>query len=1274
MPYLLFAYANDQERGPDFLRELPRERKAVKAALDLAEQMGLCQRAFIDDASAGDIITAFQQHEGQVTLFHYGGHAGSFDLLLQTDSGSGNQVAGGEGLVSFLGRQRGLQLVVLNGCHTYELATALTKAGVPVVIGTDRAVDDEVATLWASRFHRGLSVGLSIRRAFDDAVDEVRMSPQGNNLRQMGRRRKTKSAAVPWRIHIAPGKEDAVQWSLTQYNPLLGLPEPPNKTQLPEHPFLFFRRYDRAHAPVYFGRAQHIRLLYDRIANDDSPSLILLHGQSGSGKSSLFEAGLVPRLEADYTVRYLVRDPQKGLSNTLLQCLSGLSFEQSSTPSKADAPSEEISTLLAQLEAALQKEPHNRSLLQQLQGLRTLRQSETTPAQPISQENNSSELRQWLQIEQSTGKPLVIILDQLEEVFTRNEKEIAEIEWAAFLKLLTALFSDNSTIPKGKLILGFRKEFYPEVDKAFKQAVLPRSSLFLPTLTRPEIEEIVLGLSSRQELRDRYHLTVDPDLPPLIANDLLQQQESAVAPILQILLTNMWEAARETAPHEPHFSVKLYRDIKSRWWQLESFVAAQTANIARDFPEEVEKGLHLDLLYQFTTPAATAQSRSLEELLHQYQHSPKIEALLNACDQQLLLRKGTQIYSLSHDTLAPILRRMYQQSDRPGQRARRIVAARVEGSGDHTPKPLDRHDLAQVKEGKAFMRTLHSDEEELLKRSATAERRRKLVVGAFSSLLVLAIAATLFLQQRQIQMEETVSELRSEEETLRIQIQSQEAEVEQVENLLTESNSTIQKNQSEIQELEKSSQLLSNLAQRNQARANQAERRFIANQGATEALAFLQDGKKYEALKAVEAAYRADSKSPTVLGTLLELVYDPAPVFQPMSASYTFLPEDLHPLGYKIENAKKIHPEIRTSDGKVMYHHLPNDFVMDVQFVESYPNRAYLKEGMEQEERVVIWEPLQQTSLLEPLKNGIGLEVMPSSGTLMLAEENGKLYQQDGSETGNLTPILAESLIDMAIAPDGQHLVTAQASSLQLYQTAPFAQKNELLQDDRSLAFNRIRISKKGRYLVASQSKGQATIYSLQSNTIREIQSIVLSENSNARVIDALLSPDERYLIGIDNSKQIHFWDWKIKKSIASDTFLQSLNLLSFSPDGRHLLVGGAEGAVYLIPWKGAKTTFSTEYKINGTPDGNVTDIAFSKGEIDLLAIAAGKKVYLYSQSGNLPIWNYDFGNSVKKIRFSIDGKQLWVLTTDGLLKPLLLDPDQLIAKIITQRYIHPEL
>lgn len=55
--------------------------------------------------------------------------------MLETLDG-GHGTSHSDGLVPFLGRQKGLQLVFFNGCSSQEQAMELSEAGVLAVVGT----------------------------------------------------------------------------------------------------------------------------------------------------------------------------------------------------------------------------------------------------------------------------------------------------------------------------------------------------------------------------------------------------------------------------------------------------------------------------------------------------------------------------------------------------------------------------------------------------------------------------------------------------------------------------------------------------------------------------------------------------------------------------------------------------------------------------------------------------------------------------------------------------------------------------------------------------------------------------------------------------------------------------------------------------------------------------------------------------------------------------------------------------------------------------------
>ena len=142
----------------------------------------------------------------------------------------------------------------------------------------------------------------------------------------------------PWEFRV--GNELAKQWSLADAagDPLLGLPRLPER-DLPESPFRHLAWFAAEHAEVFFGRGYQIRELYEGITDKSGSPIHLLYGASGVGKSSLLDAGLVPRLIAGgYEVRYCRRDAEAGLLGTLdARCPRKPTVSRWATPGSEEA-------------------------------------------------------------------------------------------------------------------------------------------------------------------------------------------------------------------------------------------------------------------------------------------------------------------------------------------------------------------------------------------------------------------------------------------------------------------------------------------------------------------------------------------------------------------------------------------------------------------------------------------------------------------------------------------------------------------------------------------------------------------------------------------------------------------------------------------------------------------------------------------------------------------------------------------------------------------------
>ncbi len=738
-PIIFLAFANDRVDYSRYLRNLPIEQRQIREALEPAQAAGLCEVIERANCTLENILDTFQKYQDRIAIFHYGGHADGYQLLLESATGE-HSVAHGGSLVSFLARQKGLRIVFLNGCSTQQQSLELVQNGIPIVIGTSNSINDEVATSLSVRFYRGLAKGLSLERTWNEALDAAKME-KGNDLKAFYRSKKELEVdAFPWNFHVKEGSEIVRQWNLPDevQNPLFGLPELPQKYHLPARPFRFLERYKPQDAELFYGRSAYTRELYNRCTDHNSAPLILFNGQSGSGKSSLLDAGLLPRLEQVAQVVYLRRDASLGLWGTFKTVFKNENVNENSENKMIEHKIIEFENLLS----SSPQEVHI-FLKQAIEKLRA------------KQKASIKEL--WKSAE--SEKPLIIILDQAEECFTRPNRNL-ENELDTFLLEIKDIFENPLDKPQGKLILSYRKEYSSEIEEAIKNLEIPREKIFLQHLDREGIIEIVLSLTKTERLQRRYNLSIEPELPAIIADDLLEDKESAIAPILQILLTKMWNLAEKDESFA--FTVANYQRLRKEGILLDDFFDQQVGKLREKYAELEETGLVLDILHFHTTNLGTAETHSLDEMRERYgeneQRLDQISNLLNEFKHlYLLMDAGTSRTGLAHDTLAPLVKQRFKNSDKMGQRASLILENKVRNYEINTDSLLDKEDLAVVEQGTAGMRLWTSTETELVKKSQKQRekqnQRNQLIrrLGIAAAVLILATLGIAVWQWQQAQ-------------------------------------------------------------------------------------------------------------------------------------------------------------------------------------------------------------------------------------------------------------------------------------------------------------------------------------------------------------------------------------------------------------------------------------------------------------------------------------------------------------------------------------------
>lgn len=254
-----------------------------------------------------------------------------------------------------------------------------------------------------------------------------------------------------------------------------------------DNPYKGLRSFDEADAADFFGRDKLISQLVERLNDDDAAANFLaVVGPSGSGKSSVVRAGLIPRLNTavvadchDWYAADLVpgSSPIANLANALL------SVAPSPLPDLEERLSQDSHALDWATERILGKNPEAR---------------------------------------------LFIFIDQFEEVFTLVEDE-AERE--QFLTLLSNAIKASGDV---YIVVTIRADFFdkPLFYEGIGDLIQRRTQVVLP-LSSHEIEQAIVGPA------ERVGLQVQRELVAAIVGDV--KGEIGALPLLQYALTELFE-------------------------------------------------------------------------------------------------------------------------------------------------------------------------------------------------------------------------------------------------------------------------------------------------------------------------------------------------------------------------------------------------------------------------------------------------------------------------------------------------------------------------------------------------------------------------------------------------------------------------------------------------------------------------------------------------------------------------------------------------------------
>jgi tetratricopeptide (TPR) repeat protein len=286
-------------------------------------------------------------------------------------------------------------------------------------------------------------------------------------------------------------------------------------------PFPGLRPFDEKDSPYFFGREEQIFALYSLLELNQFVAVV---GSSGSGKSSLVRAGLLPLLRRGTAEVEKDDDPEPGLN---WKCV---------TMQPGDAPLRRLAEGLAELDATKTEDPTERAARRERIDY-VLRRSSFGVTEAITG------------IPALDGRPLLIVVDQLEELFryqaTGDTRARVQEERDQFVQLL--LEATNGRPRDVHVLITMRSDFIGDCTQFNGLPEVVSTCQFLvPSLTRQQREEII-----RCPLDSKHaNSTVEPALVEQLLNDAGSELDQL--PVLQHCLSRLWDIAGPSSPTTPH--------------------------------------------------------------------------------------------------------------------------------------------------------------------------------------------------------------------------------------------------------------------------------------------------------------------------------------------------------------------------------------------------------------------------------------------------------------------------------------------------------------------------------------------------------------------------------------------------------------------------------------------------------------------------------------------------------------------------------------------------
>jgi uncharacterized delta-60 repeat protein len=954
---------------------------------------------------------------------------------------------------------------------------------------------------------------------------------------------------------------------------------------LPPNPYrglLAFREQD---ADFFFGREAVSVDLWERVRR--SP-LVSVLGPSGSGKSSLVFAGVLPKVRAN--VEWAVvsmrpgGDPFRELAFALLPLLEA---DRSETDRLREVP--KLSDALRSSDIAL-----------------------------------ANVLRRILE---RTGRTrLLVILDQFEELFTLS----AETEQRTFLDCWLAALKTPD--PPWRVLLTLRADF-------LAQALLYRP--FADTLNAGET--VLLAPMSRDDLRAAvrepaclHGVTFEGGLVERILDDV--EEAPGQLPLLEFALTQLWE--RQESRHLTHAAYEAIGGV-------EGSLMHHAEAVYQEFSEEEREDVRRVFIQMVTPGEGTQDTR--RRALRTELGAARWRTVRHLADARLLVTgqdaNGQEYAEVAHEALIqswPTLREWMQadRSFRRWQERMRLLARQWQESKMDEGALLRGALLLEAQEWlvqrgdeiEAKLQEFISASETHVRAEQERQKRlqRRITLGLVIGLLMFALLFVFALIQRNAAVQEASMRATAQAEAeAQRNAAVQEASIRATAQAEAEAQRTLAQarqmaavGQLEfdrlpqglligtilgIEALQRVGPLLEadQLVRRGLDLLPAAVARMTHGDGVI-AVAFSPDG-RYVVSGSIDGTARVwEAASGREVARLPHDDWVSAVAFSPDGRYVVSGGCDKRGENYRcIEGTARVW---EAASGREVARLTHDEDVTDVAFS---PDGRYVVSGS-RDTTARVWEATSGREVARMTHDSSVFDVAfsPDGRFVVSGSRDGTARVWEAASGREVARLTHDDWVSaVAFSPDGRFVVSgSRDGTARVWEAASGREVARLTHGDR--VFD-VAFSPDGRYVVSGSRDGTARVW--EAATGREVARLP----HDGGVFDVAFSPDGRFVVSGSRDGTARVWEAASGREVARLTHGDRVFDVAFSPDGRYVVSGSSDGTAWV--WE----VTSGHEVARLTHDRGVTAVAFSPD---------GRLVVSGSWDNTVRVWEAASGREIARL------------------------------------------